>query len=215
MLRKLALIQAPLVLMQLVSMVFRSNGFLPENVHLVEYFAGDPVLEEVMVSRMTLVLYILQAKRVFWIYEQPSSSILWSHPRMEAFIRRFFAWRCHTWMGAYGAPSPKGTVLWGSRPSIKKMARNLPDKEWSANMTKKTTNSQGKTTVCGASDLKGSQAYTPEFGFATLDLWRNECDVDPLDLSKVQLPNFWVHQSKKDRWEDAELSEVMQYLSTN
>ena len=138
---------------------------------------------------------------------------------MEAFIRKFCAWRCHTWMGAFGAPSPKGTVLWASRPIIKKMARNLPEKEWSAEMVKKTTNAQGKTTVCGAADLKGSQAYTKEFGFATLDLWREvwktEGGMAPLDLSKAQVPNFWAHQSKKDRWEDAELSEVMQYLSTH
>ena len=43
-------------------------------------------LEE-MVSRMTLVLWLLQAKSIVWLYEQPTSSILWHHPRMTEFIR--------------------------------------------------------------------------------------------------------------------------------
>ena len=169
-----------------------------------------------MVSRMTLILYILHSKQVYWIYEQPSSSILWNHPRMENFMRKHFAWRCHTWMGAYGAPSPKGTVLWGARPSIKRMSRNLPeDVEWTADMVKKSTTSDGRTSVSGSTDLKGSQAYTADFGFAILDLWKHSEPLQPLQLFDVKIPNFWVHQSKADRWEDANLSDVFQYLSTH
>ena len=170
-----------------------------------------------MVSRMTLIWYILHAKQVYWIYEQPTSSILWSHPRMETFIKQYFAWRCHTWMGAFGAPSPKGTVLWSSRPTIRKMSRNLPDKDWTAQMVTKSQKADGRLSVSGSTDLKASQAYTPEFGFAILDLWKTENPFSgPLDFTNVQMPNFWAHPSKKaDRWEDANLAEVMQYLSTN
>ena len=91
-----------------------------------------------MVSRMTLILYILQAKNIFWLYEQPSSSILWCHPRMEEFIKRHPAWRCFTWMGGFGADSPKGTTLWSSRPAVRKLARSLPqNRQWTAEMTQK------------------------------------------------------------------------------
>ena len=83
-------------------------------------------------------------------------------------------------------------------------------------MTTKSVDKDGKTSVTGSRDLKGSQAYTKEFGFAILDLWKNAEPLQPLEpkLSQVEIPNFWIHQSKPDRWEDANLSEVFQYLAT-
>lgn len=66
---------------------------------------------QVMVSRVTLLLYVLHSKQVMWLYEQPGSSILWSHPRMEQFIRHLDAYRSHTYMGAFGGCSPKPTAV--------------------------------------------------------------------------------------------------------
>ena len=129
-------------------------------------------------------------------------------------MRRNSCWRVHTWMGAFNAASPKGTVLWSSRPSIRALARNLPsDREWTAEMTHKSTDASGKTTVCGAGGLKGSQAYTAEFGKATLHMWKETPFVPQPDLRSVHIPDMWVHGKKQDRWEDANLCEVMQYLS--
>ena len=168
---------------------------------------------QVMVSRMALILYILQAKAVVWLYEQPTSSILWSHPRMERFIADNAAYRVHTWMGSYGAASPKGTTLWCARPSVKKLCRVLPNKQWSAQMTTKTVLASGKVSVNGGADLKGSQAYTCEFGMATLSMWLEENTLATPDLSKAQIPDFWKYLPKKDRWDDANVAEVLQYLS--
>ena len=168
-----------------------------------------------MVSRMCLVLYILQSKDVFWIYEQPASSLLWHHPRMTEFIGLFDAWRCFTWMGSYGAESPKGTVFWSSRPGIKKLGRNLPCREWTAEMTTKKATASGGVSVTGGKDLKKSQAYTTEFAMSTLSVWLGEREPTTPNLEDVELPKIWNPIPKKDRWDDADLSEVFQYLSIN
>lgn len=168
---------------------------------------------QVMVSRMTLILWLLQSKQAFYLYEQPGSSLLWNHPRMESFIQSCDAFRAWTWMGAYGAGSPKGTTLWSSRRAVHKLNRSLPNKTWSHEMTKKTILSNGKLSVSGGRDLKSSQAYTPEFGFSTLSVWLSEPDVVIPDMTKVKIPNIWATIPKKERWDDARLVEVMQYLT--
>ena len=169
-----------------------------------------------MVSRMTLILWILQSKHVVYLYEQPMTSLLFFHPRMEQFIRANDAWRVFTWMAGFGAPSPKGTVLWSSRPHVKFLSRNLPPcSNWSSELTVKTISANGKMSVSGGADLKKSQEYTEDFGMSTVDFWK-QCGAYRPDLSQVQVPNFWGHISQsKDRWDDANLSEVMQYLTLN
>lgn len=167
-----------------------------------------------MVSRMTLILWILQSKHVVYLYEQPMTSLLFFHPRMEQFIRANNAWRVFTWMAGFGAASPKGTVLWSSRPAVKFLSRNLPCSTWSTEMTVKTTSADGKTSVSGGADLKKSQEYTEEFGMSTVDFWKMCGTCCHPDLSQVEVPNVWGHISKsKDRWDDANLTEVMQYLT--
>lgn len=81
-------------------------------------------------------------------------------------------------------------------------------------MVNKTQTVDGRPSVSGGRDLKESQAYTPAFGYATVDLWRAEPPLAPQDLSKARIPNFWVHLKKQDRWEDAKVAEVLQYLTT-
>ena len=133
---------------------------------------------------------------------------------MEQYIRDFSAWRCFTYMGAFGGASPKGTVLWSNRPGVKKLSRNLSaDAIFTAEMVTKSVGADGKKSVTGAKDLKASQAYTPEFGLAAVDMWRVEQAPPCMDFAKAVVPNIWAHQSKKDRWEDAKLVSVMQYLT--
>ena len=186
------------------------------NKGLWNWMVGTTGCVEVMVSRMTLILYLLQSKMVFYCYEQPGSSILWNHPRMEAFINCCDAYRCWTWMGAFGGGSPKGTTLWSSRASVHKLSRALPNKSWDHEMTKKSYLSNGKLSVSGGRDLKRSQAYTPEFGFSTLSMWLSEPETPKLNLDGAKIPNIWAPLlNKKDRWDDAHVVEVMQYLTLN
>ena len=170
---------------------------------------------KVMVSRMALILWVLQSRDIFWLYEQPASSVLWYHPRMQELLNSLDCFRCFTWMGSFGGHSPKGTVLWSSRPGVKKLARVLPDREWEAEMTTKSFKANGDVAVTGGRDLKKSQSYTADFAMSTLAVWLEEREPKVPDLEKISLPNFWAPLSKKNRWVDAQLDEVFQYLSTN
>ena len=73
---------------------------------------------EVMVSRMALILWVLECKLVLWLYEQPKTSLLWEHPRMQEFLRQCDVWKTHMHMGSYGASSPKPTFLWAPTPCV-------------------------------------------------------------------------------------------------
>lgn len=296
-LKALAYINAPLILMQLVSMVYRANGDMPMDLDMVEYFAGKMAVTKCwarngwkccpyeilldsstmdilspigfalalcmacrlkrggfallatvcstwvwisrsstgrnqwnplgrrgvrcvedaneMVAKMTLILWLLQAKNCVWVYEQPSSSLLWHHPRMVEYIRKNLAWKIFTWMGGFNADSPKGTVLWSSSYMVRMLARSLPDRQWNADMTVVKTSKHGKKSVTGGAGLKSSQTYTTEFGMSTLSMWLSLGSVPTPDLSDVEIPNMWGHLSKKDSWSDANLAEVFQYLSLN
>lgn len=165
---------------------------------------------------MTLILWVLQSRCVFYLYEQPGSSLLWNHPRMETFIRLCDAYRCWTWMCAFGAPSPKGTTLRSSRPGVRKLCRALPSNvNWDTEITKKSYLRNGNLSVSGGRNLKASQAYTSEFGFSTLSAWLSETTPPKPCLDDVKVPNVWGWLPKKDRWDDANLVEVMQYLTFN
>ena len=169
-----------------------------------------------MVSKMTLILWLLQAKRCIWVYEQPSSSLLFHHPRMVEYIRKNFAWKIFTWMGGFNADSPKGTTLWSSHPCVHMLARALPDRKWdNGSMTVVKKSKSGKVSVTGGPGLKSSQTYTTEFGMSTLSMWLSLGPVETPDLSGVEIPNMWCHLSKKDSWSDANLAGVFQYLSLN
>lgn len=115
------------------------------------------------------------------------------------------------WMGAFGAATPKGTHLWGPHSSILKFALPLPQKEWAEQLVTKKVMPDGRIQATGNAALKGPQAYPKEFGRATLCVWK----VTPkrsLPESTKKIPNVWNLSNKKDKWLDANLSEVMQFL---
>lgn len=168
-----------------------------------------------MVSRMALILYVLAAKEIFWVYEQPGSSLLWTHPRMEGFFNSNQAFRIWTWMGAFGAKSPKGSVLVGPVKDIAKLCRELPKKPW-ASIAKKSASKSGKVSVSGTADVKASQSYTAAFGFAVLSAWLGYETGPELWWGDVPKPRVWkTLRSQAERWDDARLDEVFHYLTPN
>lgn len=165
-----------------------------------------------MVSRMALVLWILEAKMVLWLYEQPHTSLLWEHPRMQQFLSKIRVWRAHMYMGSYGAASPKPTFLWRPSPLVSRFSLPLPQREWESMVTK-TQLPDGRTQVSGNQLLKGSQTYPKEFGYATLRVWRScpkRTSHHPKNPSVENNVNIW---QPKDMWEDANLTDVFQCLS--
>lgn len=166
-----------------------------------------PVVE-VMVSRMSLILWVLEAKRCLWLYKQPQTSLLFQHPRMQDFVESCVVFKINCWMGSYGASSPKGTHLWGPHADIQNFILPLPCKTWAPLVTKKTL-ADGRVQVSGNGDLKASQTYPPAFGHATVGVWKMAVRRQLPPVNK--LPNIW--KGKVDKWADADLSDVFQFLS--
>ena len=148
---------------------------------------------------------------VYWLYEQPHTSLMFEHPRMQQLIKAMSIYRCHMYMGSYGAASPKPTFLWSPSTTVINFSLPLPDREWESMVDKKTM-PDGSVQVSGNSRLKGSQTYPRQFGLATVRVWRTAPKRD-LPVAKPQPFNVWQPLSKRDMWSDANLTEIMQYLS--
>ena len=156
---------------------------------------------------MAVILWLLESKMAFWLYEQPHTSMLWLHPRMQQVIRNLRVFRTHMHMGSFGAASPKPTHLWAPCPEVAKFSLPLPDREWESMVSKKTM-PDGRIQVTGNQNLKSSQTYPREFGFATLRVWKT---VPKRDFPESKPPcSMWSRP--KDSWKDANLSEVFQFL---
>jgi hypothetical protein len=65
-----------------------------------------------VVTRMTLLLLLALGKGCHWCLEQPGGSLMEHHPVFAAFLTSMKHFRIRTWMGMFGAESPKATILW-------------------------------------------------------------------------------------------------------
>ena len=65
-----------------------------------------------LVARLVLLLFISAAKKMFYVVEQPSGSLLQFHTNFQAFCKKIQMWRKFVSMGEYGAGSEKGTWLY-------------------------------------------------------------------------------------------------------
>jgi len=163
-----------------------------------------------------LVLTGMLMRNCVFLAEQPSSSLFELHPRWQT-LMDVLGDRCykmHMFMQTYGGSSPKATVLYSNVQSV-------ADELWkpfqrSANVTTVTTvhrrTESGVEKVTGAPDLKGTQAYPPEFGRAVGRAMARFWAV-------VQRPNgvpvslLPVISLSDDLWEDADLPSVHAALS--
>jgi hypothetical protein len=82
-----------------------------------------------MVSRTALCILFAMALNCHWILEQPLSSIMRCHPRMSQILTLSATTgipgvqEVTTWMGMYGAPSPKPTILMGTPSWLESLKR--------------------------------------------------------------------------------------------
>ena len=87
-----------------------------------------------MVSRMCLCILVAVALNLDWVLEQPLTSLMKQHPRMQAILGMSGAGaiklvsEVHTLMGAFGGFSPKPTMLIGTPRWLEDLKRKLPPK---------------------------------------------------------------------------------------
>jgi hypothetical protein len=111
---------------------------------------------------------VCEAKRCFYVIEQPQGSLLQCHPGFERMLRRIKLWRVHVQMKDYGAASQKSTWLYSGHKDIEDLekfkpillAEETPEK---VQLCNKHEDKNGRTRVSGNANLKLSQSYPPRF----------------------------------------------------
>ena len=127
--------------------------------------AGDPTVERVAYSnKLTTLLVMLflvaWARSVNIIMEQPCSSLMRFYSPMKEFLETCMTFSQSTYLGAFGAPSVKPIMLFGSSDGIKALARSRP-----TGLLKLTRKENGRVNG-DATALRASQAYPRGFGTA-------------------------------------------------
>lgn len=130
-----------------------------------------------LVTRLVYLLALADRLGVYWIIEQPQSSLMFRHPVMERFLkrphRRVYTVNMH--MGIYSLDAVKPTLLVGTAPYLPSLEVRLTHSELLAVQMNEdrlvTSTSQvdpvsGVKRVTGGRDLKKTQSYPLGFGSA-------------------------------------------------
>lgn len=182
----------------------------------------------VQVSRMCLTLWLLAAKSVGWILEQPGSSTMEQHKRMQEHFRIFGVGAIRTWMGAYGGPHQKPTQLKGSVPWLTRLARPLSKNDRSRIGASTTVlqiapHPDGRRRITGNGQvLKDTQEYPVGYAEAVADTFtehyaRGMHDVihsneDGYESDSDTMSEGELRYSEDD-WADADLSGVYKLMA--
>ena len=131
-----------------------------------------------MVSRMCLLFYLLVARSILVIWEQPKGSLMEAHPRFQQMLKRWRIHRTFLKLSDFGAESEKGLWLYSQFPFVKHIDRYQTGQSSTQlrSLVKVYHNKDGETKICGNAYLKASQAYPKDFGRALYRLWK---DVKP------------------------------------
>ena len=127
-----------------------------------------------LVSRMCHLLWLCLHRRVFWIIEQPDSSVMSRYPRLARLLAAHRYVSAELSMGAYGGPTKKGTVLFGTSPNILSLAKTcseLDKQDIAASssgicVTRYVVTTDNKRRSTGGPDLRQTQSYPIGFGAA-------------------------------------------------
>ncbi len=80
-------------------------------------------MSNAVVDNLVALLCVACDRGVYWVVEQPATSRMWDWPPMAELLANSEALRVHTVMGAYGHRQTKPTVLRGTLPTLRALAR--------------------------------------------------------------------------------------------
>ena len=165
-------------------------------------------------ARSALLIVWAYVRGLAFVLEQPHSSILFKHPAMNwvaaMAVDKGLIWHLvETYMGHFNSTTLKKTVLASNATWTHSLARDHPGQMPSASKTCTTkTRADGKKTTTGDKTgiLKGTQAYTAEFGAAVAEGFVNMTDffTEGLDHSAGQ-EELDENVNCDIAWEDSEL----------
>ena len=121
-----------------------------------------------LVAFNTLVLLVVAAVRgVYMMVEQPMTTYMFRLHRFARFIERYLQ-RTFTWLGSFGHPSPKLSILYSDLPGFDvKIARKKSAKKANSRMV--CFSKPGW--IHGGPEMKSSAAYPPRFVQAVAKVW--------------------------------------------
>ena len=131
-------------------------------------------MSNLIVRNLAVVLSMAHDRGVHWIIEQPQSSRMWDYPPLAGCLFQCKARRRLTYMGCFGHDMEKATVLWGTLPTLKRLARSLSQCRETFTGRPDTGSRyyvRDASGVRGRPCLHNSAAYPAGFGDAVLDAW--------------------------------------------
>ncbi|CAJ1372230.1 unnamed protein product [Effrenium voratum] len=120
------------------------------------------------VARCAVLCILAAAKGIFWLLEQPSTSIMETHPSFQKMLKILHVRKLIFDMKDFGANTQKRTILYSSHEEVDDLLLHKHPRKrcHSKEMVIRYTDSSGKSRCKGGRDLKMSQTYPREFGHA-------------------------------------------------
>ena len=128
-----------------------------------------------MVSRMVLCWLYLISRDIIFVLEQPSNSLMPSHPRIAGLQKLVRLFDTSTWMGCYGAGSAKATMLLSNSKLVHMLHRSLvrAEHKFDADGIVVPAPSGG---VSGGPNLTSTQEYPFAYAEEVLNVFRATTD---------------------------------------
>jgi len=163
-------------------------------------FNNNVQSQNALVGRLCYVIVLAIKRGVFFIIEQPASSIMWDHPRLKAVLEKYsdILFRCELQLGSYNYEVPKATVLIGTAPQLQHLGRRMSPNErlWMRSFDDRIhTASHDHTGSRGNRNLRPTQAYPAGFGAAHALAYR---DLNLYDLGMPMTPGHTLDLSDDD-----------------
>ena len=123
-----------------------------------------------MVANVAWILELLVQRSVYFIVEQPGSTVMFLFPMLLWVLRASQARQLRTYMGAFGGKCCKPTVLWSNMPRLWKLGRPKPT-GFSSKASPFYKRSADGRSVTGLKALKSTQAYPRAYAEVLLKIW--------------------------------------------
>jgi len=152
-----------------------STGRSPDNIYgnLNSHYVCS---QNALVTRLSLLLQLCNLRGVFYIIEQPHSTIMWQHPDLKRVLedKQHPVFRVHMDLGAWSLDNQKPTTLVGTAPWLPQLERRMTPTERLAlqlndarvETAVKYEDKRGIKRCQGTSALKSTQSYSMNFGSA-------------------------------------------------
>lgn len=186
---------------------------------------GDTDLEfvrkaNIMVSRCAILIRLCFALGVHWMLEQPLSSLMIFHDRLDEIVAAFVVHCTSFQMDIFGTHTPKPTKLYSDVEWVADIAGAQPCQEVRPDpdapaVAIKYFDSNGQPKVKGGPGLKATQTYTRRFGCEVRRVYRRNASLKTRPQVNQNMDNVraLLHmQDGDDMWNDADMGAVFAYL---